>query len=773
MKRLILTAIAFVMAICINSAPAFREAMKVMQADGTWITIEQFGDEYHHWTTTSDGVMVVNTGKGYYVADIDDKGRITASNVLAHEKSLRTATEQALVSRQLSRHGLFHERGHAVRRAMSISESGRYLPHSGSPRILTILVAYQDLAFTVNEPLVAFNQILNGDEMTDLGNHNTIQNCSVRHYFETCSKGQFSPQFDLIGPVTLPQDMAHYGGTNSAGSDDNFSGLCKDAIEEVTAQKLVTDWTPYDNDGDGRVELVCIIFAGYGQNQGGGNNTVWAKASRQNLNVNDDTTISFFNCSCELFNPAKGTTSTGQEYDYSDYINGTGVFIHEFSHCMGLPDLYATRASGIVNNQGMESWDIMDYGLYTNNGFAPSPYTAWEQEVMGWTELETLSPNTHQPSPITGMLPLIEDGGKALKIVNDNNPRNYIVLENMQQRGLNSKARGHGLLVYQVNYPNDAVNMTDSPNNIPGMPAVAVVPAGGLLINKSLAGNEKEYTSAEWSASMASAPFPGKNNITELSDDMTLPNYVFHDSSSSDATRAIGLALRDITENEDGTVSFYLCGNKDIAPVDTEETIDFNDLGEEDLTDQVVDNVYYNLGGEDSGYDSDSQCVVIGQPSDMSQIENLDPGSEDIVSKFTGIIVKVGKGSGTITVNAQALGDVQLAIKVGQNEPTLTSPSEQGDVVIAYDVEEDTYIYIYAVAAEESTDSPQANRTAADNIVRVFSIKVTPGGVITGIKNVAITHHPSPITCYYDLQGRRVTEPSKGLYICNGKKIIR
>ena len=57
---------------------------------------------------------------------------------------------------------------------------------------------------------------------------------------------------------------------------------------------------------------------------------------------------------------------------------------------------------------------------------------------------------------------------------------------------------------------------------------------------------------------MASAPFPGKNNITELSDDMALPNYVFHDSSSSDATRAIGLALRDITENEDGTISFQL-----------------------------------------------------------------------------------------------------------------------------------------------------------------------------------------------------------------------
>ena len=123
------------------------------------------------------------------------------------------------------------------------------------------------------------------------------------------------------------------------------------------------------------------------------------------------------------------------------------------------------------------------------------------------------------------------------------------------------------------------------------------------------------------------------------------------------------------------------------------------------------------------------------------------------------------------------MGDVQLAIKVGQEEPTLASPSEQGDVIIAYDVKEATYIYIYAVAAERPTESPLANRTAADNIVRVFSITVTPGGIISGIENVANSQQPTANSQCYDLQGRRIANSqqltAKGLYIRNGKKVIR
>lgn len=422
---------------------------------------------------------------------------------------------------------------------------GSYLQHTGSPRILTILAAFQDVGFTVKDPVKAFDQYLNGNKQEDLGNMNHMNVASVRQYFNTCSYGNFTPQFDVVGPLTLPQNMAYYGGKNKTGSDDRFSDFCRDALE--LAKDIVSDWSTYDNDKDDRIELVCVIFAGYGQNQGGADSSIWAKASYQNIKVNDTQRISRFNCCPELFHP-----------QYPDYINGTGVFIHEFSHCMGLPDLYATTSTAYVNNQGMETFSIMDYGLYNRNGFAPCPYNAWEQEVMGWTKIEELKPTADCQQQVSDLLPLIE-GGKAYKLVNADNDRDYIVMENIQKRGLNTYSAAHGLLVYHVDYPYNTVNMTDAPNSNPGHPGVAVVPANGTLISSYLRGKGKKYTNEEWKESLSSSVFPGPENVTALTDQMQLPNYCFWNSSKAKETNYM---LNSISENEGtGTVSFIVASD--------------------------------------------------------------------------------------------------------------------------------------------------------------------------------------------------------------------
>ena len=422
---------------------------------------------------------------------------------------------------------------------------GSYLQHTGSPRILTILAAFQDVGFTINDPVKAFDQYLNGNKQEDLGNMNHMNVASVRQYFNTCSYGNFTPQFDVVGPLTLPQNMAYYGGKNNKGSDDRFSDFCRDALE--LAKDIVSDWSTYDNDKDDRIELVCVIFAGYGQNQGGADSSIWAKASYQNIKVNDTQRISRFNCCPELFHP-----------QYPDYINGTGVFIHEFSHCMGLPDLYATTSTAYVNNQGMETFSIMDYGLYNRNGFAPCPYNAWEQEVMGWTKIEELKPTADSQQQVSDLLPLIE-GGKAYKLVNADNDRDYIVMENIQKRGLNTYSAAHGLLVYHVDYPYNTVNMTDAPNSNPGHPGVAVVPANGTLISSYLRGSGKKYTNEEWKESLSSSVFPGPENVTALTSQMQLPNYCFWNSSKAKETNYM---LNSISENEGtGTVSFIVASD--------------------------------------------------------------------------------------------------------------------------------------------------------------------------------------------------------------------
>lgn len=545
-KKLLLLAITSILlatGVDVKAAPALRGSFTVKQADGTMLTIEQFGDEFHHWTATTDGTIVIATEKGYCVADIDERGTLRATTQLAHEPEYRSSKEQMAVSIQAMRRDLFHAqaaRSQAETRGLAIHE-GRYLPHSGSPRILTILAEFQDVKFTINSPEQAFNQYLNGDSQQDMGNHNNMNANSVRKYFETCSHGQFTPQFDVVGPVTLPNDLKFYG-DNDNGKDKNFDAFCQDAINQV--KDLVSDMSVYDNDNDGNIELVCVIFAGFGENQAGGDSTIWAKAkSFHNMKSFDNRPINHFNCSAELFYP-----------QYPDYINGTGVFIHELSHCMGLPDLYPTKTSAYVDNQEMESWSIMDYGLYNYNGFMPCAYTAWEQEVMGWIEIEELTSKIGygNTSQISDMMPLIE-GGKAYKFTNADNELEYIIMENIQQRSLNKKALGHGLLVYHVDYPYNSVSMVDSPNNTAGHPSIAVVPASGTLISSFLR-QAGTYTANQWKASMAAAPFPGTDSVTVLSDQTQLPNYYFYTDTD---TKPTGLTLNYITEqSETGAISF-------------------------------------------------------------------------------------------------------------------------------------------------------------------------------------------------------------------------
>ncbi len=596
MKKITLLWIMMLAVLQSSAAPARRGIQTITQPDGTMLRIEQFGDEYHHWTATTDGTLVVNTLKGCYVAQIDEQGRLSATDVLAHEVSERQAAERTTIQRQTTRRALFHQRGQAAaeRRAMSISTTGGYLPHLGSVRVPVIMVQYKDVSFTVNSPLEAFEQYFNGEEkQQNLGNHNTNNIASVRQYYEHSSYGKFTPQFDIVGIVTLPKNMAYYGGSSGSGSDDKFSEMCEDAMAQVKENNLVADWGRYDNDNDGKeVEVVGIIFAGYGQNQGGSNETIWAKASRLRLKINDQYTATFFNCSCELDYPRE---------DVADWINGTGVFIHELSHCMGLPDLYVTYQSSVADNQSMESWDVMDYGLYCKNGWAPTPYLAWERQAMGWCTIEALENSTDNVT----LYPMTDtEKGKAYKLQNAENENEFIVLENIQQQGLSKHAYGHGLLVYHVAYPNTTINFTDNPNNRKGHPAVATVPAGGKQISNMLIKrtetDSNPYTREQWKESLAAAPFPGTKAVTTLNSDMQLPNYQFYVGYSD--TKAVGFSLNSITEETtEGTTEKDLSKGKITLNVVKEDPTAIEELklsGTPAADQDAAGQTYYNLSGQ-------------------------------------------------------------------------------------------------------------------------------------------------------------------------------
>ncbi len=745
-----------------NAAPAYPFPITVSQPDGTQLTILLHGDEYFNWTTTADDVLLAGRGNAWYIADIADNGELTPTLLLAHNAQQRTASEQERIRQQAVRRTLFNQQAvsriQAARRAPTISTTAHYFPHKGSPRVLIILAAYPDSAFTVTDPVKSFTQYFNGVGQPEKFDNNEDRNvCSVREYFNTVSHGQFTPQFDIVGPVTLPNNMEYYGGSSSTGSDEKLTDLCRDACELV---KNEVNFADYDNDGDGKAELVYILHAGTGQNMGGGVNTMWAKCGLINIEVNG-TTIIRGGCHSELY---KGQS-----------INGIGVLIHEFSHGMGLPDLYVTTSGAALTalNQSMQAFDVMDYGLYNPNlgilpSYAPAAYTAWEQEAMGWITISELTDKQENIS----VTPLI-DGGTAYKIQNPAKPNEYIVIENIQQTGINNGAFGHGLLTYHVDYSSNNVNMGDSPNNTAGHPRVAVIPSGGISYSTySVYPKDGEPTSSrpysqdEWKAMLAATPFPGTADVLMLTDSQALPNFLFYTSNS---TTPVGHALYGITEDTStGTVTF----SYDIQPtnpVEEELTVSFSDLTEEtNLENTLTDNVYYNLDGTQNGYDATEQCLVINTTTDMTAIADATPGSSDVQEKFTGIILEVN-GSGTITLDCQTLGTNQLAIQIGKDKPTTVTMDTRGLAEVVYDVKEPTYVYVYVTNSPAA--APQRVVPSKSGIL-IYSLNVKPSA--TGINSLSIDNGQRTTDNYwYSLDGRRFNgKPSaKGIYIYQGNRV--
>jgi len=204
---------------------------------------------------------------------------------------------------------------------------------------------------------------------------------------------------------------------------------------------------------------------------------------------------------------------------------------------------------------------------------------------------------------------------------------------------------------------------------------------------------------------------------------------------------------------------------KDLDPIEGETTVSTEGLGNEDLTDNVVDDIYYNVG--DDGYDSTDGSIVIGETTNMGQIDDTTPGSNDIVNNFTGLILRVAAGKGTITVNVKTTGNAQLVVQVGNQTPMIATKTEQGDVVASYDVTEDTYVYIYAIIG--SSAAP-ALRAAGTDVVKIYAITVTPGA--TGID--LTTTLPQGEGVYYTLDGRKIkgVPTKKGIFIVNGRKVV-
>lgn len=550
MKKFLLSAIAAMfMALPTFASKANSEPFKVKQADGTELTVVLHGDEHFHWYSTVDGVILARADGQFFVAQIANDGAIVATEQLAHNAQQRSASEASLAAKQNL--NLFNTpKAVARREAMRVQQTGRagynYFPHKGSPTAVVILAKFNDTEFYLPNPVKSFEQYFNGDEQKDFGNGENRNYGSVKKYFTDMSDGQFTPNFKIVGPVTLPQSMEYYGANTGGSKDVNYRQFVKDACTE--ASKLLSfDNADFDSDRDGCVDLVAIIFAGFGENNDPTDeNTLWPKTSLQDFGTYNGKSVKTAMMISEL-NAKKSLLGSGGSYS-TPQINGVGVFCHEMSHTMGLPDFYSTTSpANEKDNQELEYWSIMDGGENVNNGYCPTAYTAFERKHMGWRDYVEMEDGK------TYSLKTADKGELGHVYYNPNTlasgrVADYFVFENVQNKGWNTKLPGHGLIAYRVSLRNNNMQYNTPINNIVGDPGFTLVPADGCVLNSY---NTKSFSA--YKSSMAADPFPGTLKVTTLLATQNLPNFAWRDAPKDNK-----MGLYNIVEDTESTheVSF-------------------------------------------------------------------------------------------------------------------------------------------------------------------------------------------------------------------------
>ena len=251
----------------------------------------------------------------------------------------------------------------------------------GELHIPCILLEFRDVPMTVPEAANFFDRMLNEE-----GFDQDDATGSVRDYFLDNSLGEFVPVFDVYGPVTLDKYRAWYGrdvlvdGVRAdAAADYALYEACLQLDEQV-------DFSQYDADEDGVLDFILYIYAGHDQSQGASTEAIWAhqwffsRSTRPELlDVTlDGLKLDSYCCASELWDK-EGTQPAG-----------IGIICHEIGHCLGLPDLYDTHASGREKTADASVYSLMCNGATNNQGHTPPFLTAEERSILGWLDLETL-----------------------------------------------------------------------------------------------------------------------------------------------------------------------------------------------------------------------------------------------------------------------------------------------------------------------------------------------------------------------------------------------
>ncbi len=432
------------LSISLMAVPAYRGLLTKTQPDGTTINYYLHGDEYFNFYSSEDGYLIVLNENGVFeYAEFNEQNQIIPVGIKVSDISKRNNKEKKYLKDAITLEDLRVEltnvakisRAKAQQRVKEGNAPIKRYPLEGTPTSLVILVNFKDVSFVT--PKENFVNLLNEKGYSDNG-----ATGSAKDFFEASSNGVFHPDFVVVGPYTLPENMDYYGTDYGTGAYRNERYASQMVIDACKAADADVNFKDYDTDGDGNIDNVFVYYAGHNQAEGGPATSVWPHRSQIiSKNNFDGVMLKDYACTSEL------------KSDEGSVMCGIGTFCHEFGHVLGLPDFYVTDYGHKAPTLG--SWDAMDEGPYNNGGKTPPSYSSYERFYLGW-----LKPTILEPGGEFELEPLLTSNtayiiAKETPNLNGKHPSpsEFFMLENRQKNGWDSVGlRGHGLLITHIDW---------------------------------------------------------------------------------------------------------------------------------------------------------------------------------------------------------------------------------------------------------------------------------------------------------------------------------
>ena len=274
-------------------------------------------------------------------------------------------------------------------------------PSTGTVQVAFILSEFEDQEYQDGHDQDYFEDLAFGETE------------SMWEYFDEVSRSVLNIDGDVFGPYTLDGDAADYGPENQ-----NF---VRDSVEIADDD---IDYRDYD--------AVMVIHSGPGEESSGNSDDIWSIHWTTNIETEDN--------GYEI----KRITQAPEYLNSNGERSPLGVWVHEFGHELGLPDLYDTDGS----SEGIGHWGVMASGSWTDNGETPAYFSAWCRYWLGWIS----------PIPITDdvnnlVLEPIEDGGDVYLLSipgNWSGSEEYFLIENRQKMKYDQYLPGEGLLIWHI-----------------------------------------------------------------------------------------------------------------------------------------------------------------------------------------------------------------------------------------------------------------------------------------------------------------------------------